>query len=805
MNKLILIFSLIICYNALEYEDCSYFNTIEQQSCGSLSNATFNCLFSDGKCFANYKQCSGYNPSQDKFVDNDCKAIISTTANKKCVVKTVNNVKSCEEEDKNCEDFTIGDDCKSLKAEDNKRCVLYKGECKAHSEECEGLSSNECIKNIPKDNSKKCVWDTSTSACKPIERTCTDYIIYEDKYDSSLDCKDINIEDPNICFLDGENCISIIPNCEDRDSSSCTKSNPLNDAKSAYDITKQCIYDTSCTSYIKKCNDYKKGERDCNTIVVDDTDNKMCVLEGDKCKEVYITCDKYNELVEEDNRDSNQCAAITPRDETTKIIDYFSKCALIGGECTSVARECSEFNNDESLCNSHKQDKDKICIFKNNLCQEQFKTCELYDSQENKNKGGCESILPKYSSSSIQKCIYNEETCQKERMECEDYKGTDESFCKSISTNDTNVYKCIFRNNKCIAEFKGCNTYDGKDRKICESIKLDNEYQKCILEKDEDCTVTNKLCSDYLGNEEFECISKYFGSDDLHSCKFINNKCYDPSIYKYCSDYKGSNKLECESIQPYKYNEENGIDSNSRCIFKENEGCIRQSYKCSDAKSESHCNSLSSIYPTESKKKCVFINNQCKEQYKTCEDYAENEEVIDPHVCESMVVDDILINKCVYGAPAEEGEKGSCTTGNKICSDFKIELLNSQCITLTLLDHSKKCEFSNNICSDTKKNCDEMEAGSSNEICNSAIVSAKNHLCIKKQDNSGCEEIINPNYSEPTTSPTQTSNPNNPNNQQTQTQQQQQETQKTETNENNDNSGGKNLTKIMLYFLWILL
>lgn len=185
--------------------------------------------------------------------------------------------------------------------------------------------------------------------------------------------------------------------------------------------------------------------------------------------------------------------------------------------------------------------------------------------------------------------------------------GQDETFCSSITTNDTSLYKCALRSNKCIAIFLGCESYNGKNKQICESIILDNIYKKCIFDNKQNCITTNKLCSEYLGNDENECIIKYYGSNGYHSCKFVNNKCYDPYKYKFCSDYKGINREECDLIQPQKSNGE-GIDLYSKCVFNQNEGCMKKENECSQAKSEDDCEK---IYLLNSNKNCAFMENKC--------------------------------------------------------------------------------------------------------------------------------------------------------------------------------------------------
>lgn len=153
MKKLYLLFTLIILYNSQTYEDCSYFEMIKKQNCENLDNTTHYCRFSNDQCIAYYKYCSLYSTVKN-FTDNNCLLNIPPNENEKCLIRAINGGYICGQEPKECKDYTIGDDCTSLYAGINKRCVLFKDKCEAHSNNCEGLTQIECELNIPNDNKK---------------------------------------------------------------------------------------------------------------------------------------------------------------------------------------------------------------------------------------------------------------------------------------------------------------------------------------------------------------------------------------------------------------------------------------------------------------------------------------------------------------------------------------------------------------------------------------------------------------------------------------------------------------------------
>lgn len=131
-----------------------------------------------------------------------------------------------------------------------------------------------------------------------------------------------------------------------------------------------------------------------------------------------------------DQRQKNICIDITPRYFDNKYINYFLKCIFdeTSKKCLSKNKECSEIK-DKDIFNSHEPNEFKRCIFINNICQEQYKTCEIYNNEindKNKKEEDFQSIEPIYNDNIKYKCNFIKEmsTCQRKRMECEDYRGT---------------------------------------------------------------------------------------------------------------------------------------------------------------------------------------------------------------------------------------------------------------------------------------------------------------------------------------------------------------------------------------------
>jgi len=757
----VLLSLIVICYND-DVEDCTGFETQVIAGCQALGSGSDICIFLDNKCIPSYSytECSQYKP-ETGFNDKICELITPSDGTKKCVVVPDNDgKKKCEEQDKECADHNIRDNCKDLKAGGDKRCVLVANDkCEAHYDDCTKANQATCNSNIPKNTSKKCKWTTS---CTETDRLCEDYIDYDDKYINSNDnsikgCFYLKAETDKVCIdLTKEGCKQYYASCDKANGKEdlCGTFKPVNNGKTGFISDYYCSYSGStCEKTKKKCKNFVKGEDDASICPSLDAsnDNKMCHYDSEKneCQEIYITCDSYNSVkTVASERSSSECAAITYRDSSTKAEDPHYECYLNNeNTCTKRKKEC-DLIKDSGTCNSHVlDDQNKKCLFTGSKCKEIYKTCEKYEAnvKENKNKEDCEIIEPFIESGKKYKCVFGQDSvCTKKELKCEDYQGQDALECKTYSINLDADHQCALIGGKCIEQFNACENYKETNKTICESITLyDLPNYKCILEHDKECKKEQKLCSEYLGDSETECVKDYKASVDTKKCVLENHKCVEKSIFNYCSDYRGTNKEDCESIKPF-FTDVNSVevDPSSKCVYT-NEGCIKKTKGCGEATTESEC---LLIIPEDTNKQCVYIGNSCIEQYKTCQLYYEKENTIDKTICESILIKETGYSsaeyRCEYTAPATGQTKGTCTRKKRSCSDFEPKLIQSQCGSISLTDKTKKCVFDNNSCSPLYKTCSELSnlSGATDDLCKNGVTSSADKSCVAKSDKSGCEE-----------------------------------------------------------------
>ena len=779
--QLFFIFQII----ASESDICTInFEIKKSELCTELSTESQYCSYIDNECKQWYKECSDYSPSSD-FDSNICIKIKPSNSYKKCQVQTTGSTQTCTEVDKTCSDFT-DETCLSLNLGSDKRCVLINGKCEEHSNECTGLTQEKCNSNIPNNFSKKCFWNGSS--CISQDRVCNEYKIYTESSGYSLNyCTQLKSADSKICYLNENKCEEVYKSCDGiSDATICQNTKPFN-ALNVIDPLNKCVWESnSCKKKLRLCSDYKNRENDdsntCNQLSAENSTYKKCSYNSNEetCKEVYRTCDAYNTIVTDTSkRTEAECSSIIS--ENWPDYEIEKKCALDSStkECKEVKKECKDFTDE--LCLYHTpNNENKYCLFIDNKCQEEYSYCEAYSSsisENNRKKEECESIIPKYLDGYQYKCIFTDsKTCEKKKIEnCEDYEGTDEDHCESLTITDSSTYNCIMKNNKCTRQFKDCDAYDRqstKEQATCESIILKNDYKKCVFNsKTKGCNEEYKTCSEYTGNIAKNCEAYRPSDYNSKVCIFENNKCVEKTnyVFKYCSDFDGEDKSICESIQPFKNSLE--IDYSSKCLYDEDKGCHSVRKQCTEAKDENEC---SSITPSNNDKFCVYINNSCKEQYKTCQLYQNSGNTLDKEICESIKIKDDNKNKCVF-TKGTNGARDTCQSTRKTCSDFNVDLLAQECSSLYTDADTKKCSFSNKVCSSVDRTtC--LELFNSNDadenICKTATTSSANLVCEYTNDPKGCIEA------------NKKSEPNSP---------------------NNNNAKEKYLNKILFAFVFILL
>ena len=180
-------------------------------------------------------------------------------------------------------------------------------------------------------------------------------------------------------------------------------------------------------------------ESACERFTPKDTD-KICVYVNSKCKEQYKTCNLYNRQVSDENKNSDDCKAI--QIYSNYKFDTSSKCVYDANTntCSQTNKDCSDFTT-ESNCNSHQPtDNNKKCIFINNKCEEQYKTCELYNAQSEKNADTCNKIKPyetDYDTLDVySNCHFEDSQCKRVPKPCGELT---ESYCSFHEVDDDHI------------------------------------------------------------------------------------------------------------------------------------------------------------------------------------------------------------------------------------------------------------------------------------------------------------------------------------------------------------------------------
>lgn len=786
---LILIDSFLADDGPVLYDDCSGFEVTKKQRCIGLaeSGSGRTCTYSaPNTCEDNYADCGDYTLTEgvNEINKDICSKIISATQYKKCEVNSDKTL--CQSVAKECGDYKDKESCLAANnLDEGYSCRFIDNTCKLHKDTCNDLDSSKCNNNIPKTYKSKCLW--GSSACETKTRSCSEYTVYKD---FGVLCKELSASEGHKCILDEDNdtCYEALADCEDFQADN-TKSDEQNgidcatykhiDGNNKLDHLSKCEYKEeeetkSCSSSLKVCTDYKEGEdgKYCESFHTADSSKSRCFLENNKCKEKYISCEGYN-VVAQANRKAEECEAIIPyiiNQDNSIEVNENKKCVFDEEKksCGEEPKECYEIK-DKDICISHvlndNKKENKRCVYKDNECQEQYRTCEKYQddaTNTNKNKADCEAI--EYQGDYSSKCVWTGETpqCKKTTKECKDYKsGQPEDYCNFISLNDT--HRCVFVDNKCIEQYKTCDIYNNEEgikiRTICESIIPLEQNMRCILKDDINCVEAKKECSDYKGDKKDECETKYAPLDDDYKCVFKDNKCVEQSVYTSCSAYRGKDKNICESIIPLRGNSETDTYS-IKCLLQ-NGVCSRVEKPCSDGKNAVEC---SLIIPMNSNKRCVFTENKCIEQYQTCALYESDISVttIDENTCKKIISKDDKV--CKYTENAGENNRGTCIGETKKCNDFNAELYQTQCTDIQLKDNSKKCVYNiGGTCAITQKNCLELTFESTDKdvetICQNAPTEDANKICSINSDKTGCNEIDKPKEETTTSTPKPTTKP----------------------------------------------
>ena len=602
-------------------------------------------------------------------------------------------------------DSHVGYYCRNLYINSTHNCAYSNGKCDYNYISCtsyQGTDESICKNIILSNNYKKCILDeTNENKCTEVSKDCDDY-------ESGLTCSSLNAGTGKRCVSNNDNdhkCEAHYNLCANfRDGVDKIKC----EANIPSDSSKKCEWDSTnniCKDVDKKCTDYTSltPYRGCSTLKTSDDTKRICISSssGIGCIEQYMTCELYNE--NESSKSKTACETIQIYSGGS--FDDSKKCSFSSNTCSTKDKSCEDISSIDGCYNFVPKDKDKICIYSDRECKEQYKTCELYNTKAtSKNQADCLSLKiysdtdGDFDDSKI--CSYAGTTCSSRDKTCEDL---EEEECEDFKPKDRDMI-CILSGGKCKSQYKTCELYNNKvsskNENDCLSLKIysdtDGDFddsQICTYSSGT-CSSRDKLCSDI--KDESNCENFKPKDTDL-ICIFDGGQC--KSQYKTCELYneKAETKSESECTALHIYI--NGkFDTSSECVYDSvNQICSTSKKPCSSFTSSS----CSSHIPNDSNKKCAFINNACVEQYKTCElydTYAANKNSQDcQNISPYRTGYDSLDNesRCVF-------TDSHCTRKSKDCSEISGS---TTCIYHTLDDNNKRCIYDNGQCKEVYKSC----------------------------------------------------------------------------------------------------
>ena len=643
--------------------------------------------------------------------------------------------------------------CSSIPVNSSHICTYSNGKCNYKYISCESYQGKEqsiCESIIPNEIGYKCQLDENEK-CIKVEKFCNEYASQKvnsnscSKIKTSDDTKRICVESPSglgckeqykTCDLYNENEVS-------KNKNDCESIIIYSDSIESFNEFKKCSFTgNTCAEKQKDCSEIT-NELECSfaPFIYTLPENKTCIYKNKKCQEVYKTCELYDENVNIDSKNKEECESIyEERDASSYNCIFYPN----NKTCSSVRKKCSDIKHINNCIYHIPTNENKRCVFVDNKCVEHFKTCELYDKETVKEKKTCEDIVPlndkvyrdERSIDKHYKCVFNEKEnqCLKKKVGCSEIKVDWE--CKYYEPEDTSK-KCVYNFGECKEVFKSCSSYNDVPNKNSEDCKKINVYgtsnyidytKKCIYENDECKEKTLYECDDYdPALEERYCRNIYLNS--YKGCTLKENKCVE--YYKDCPEEKIDEKT-CNSIIPY--------NLYSKCILNENKICISVKKKCSEYRGNSKSDCIQ-CEPVDNKKRCFWENEVCIEKYIYCEDYTGK----DSKECESIIPYDEN-GKSLYNTHKCNLVGDKCSQVQKKCNDAKNSY---ECEEITTSNENTKCFYKNNQCFEQYKDCESYNLKlekRSKEECESIPTDSSLTKCKFTDNICKQEEIKCPDY-----------------------------------------------------------
>ena len=407
---------------------------------------------------------------------------------------------------------------------------------------------------------------------------------------------------------------------------------------------------------------------------------------------------KFNTIIEE------RCNAVIPG-----ICHINYKSLTKARKCKGI-KDCSE----QSYCSFYSSPSfhTKKCEEVDSKCTEVTKGCHWYEKDDG---DICSDIIPLDGEGD--RCDFNRGgACSPFFNECT---GLSEDKCASNIPKDFK-YKCIWKDSSCQKELRGCSDTNDfypeyLDKDLCHQLKPSSTDKKCFLLEDGTCQEKYENCAEY--------------DSDQDSC----NDDKVPFV-----------QLE-EGISLY------DLDHRKECFYNTtSKKCLPRIKKCHDLKStegEDVCITLEATDST--KKKCVYDSSdslRCKEQYRTCQLYNDNEEIKTRDECEKIIPDDET-KLCYFNEEENKCEERDIFTNcedykgddKNICESITSKTTNTKCV----LEKDSTCKERSLHCADTD---DEFQclfyakANDDNKICAYDSTKSTNEKCFELYKN--CEDYM---------------------------------------------------------------
>ena len=635
--------------------------------------------------------------------------------------------------------------CKQLSTSE-KLCYFINDECRDWFKECteysptDNFDENICQKITPSNILKKCKVQTTEGIqkCIEVDKACEDF--------TDNTCFNLDLGDDKRCVLLNNKCEEHYNSCEGLSEEICSNNIPSSNSEKCVwiDLTSKCVsQDRQCQDFIEYS---EQGKVNLSCDKLKSTSPKICFFYGNKCDEVYNTCEEVT--------DEPTCENTIPQDCYGTC--HFYKCVWEDEACVKKSRTCSDYKKREidkpDFCSMLKSEKPEYQNYiecsrnsKADICEEKYKSCNSYNfviSKDERREEDCVAIDPGQTSMNINKgskCVFDKENkeCKEVYKDCED--KTSLESCIMYQLEDTNK-NCIMDKDLCIEQYKSCEAYNdaveeiNRKKEECESI-LPRDSYKCIFKDSKTCQKKKlEACEDYEGNNEYFCNKISLAESSTYRCVIKDNKCI--TTFKNCYAYNNQQtktKEECESIIL--------SESNKKCKFDLN-SCSEVSKTCTEfeGSSDEECgkHQTSNLFDAV----CVHKNNKCIEKenyiYKYCNLYGGE----DKKICEAIIPKSSWNDQILYGEKCVIDDTFKrCVQKKKECSEANDA---KECYSSTPSNSSKKhCVFINNVCQELYQACVTYENSENilnKETCESIIIKDDNkNKCVFTEGKDGAK------------------------------------------------------------------